>query len=291
MPDRSRVGPASFVQRMVSRPVAPNPCLSGWVRVCLLVGLYPLIACSSTSFLETGESSRPTAGRVRENDVFDLETIAMPRPLITAQPPDVLTGRSVLFVVSGHGPISGGFRLTLGPEVGEAVYLDYRIGQSERLPIEVGERLAFRLVLDDRQEPVGLVVRDEDQTLRVLVALSQDVSALPETSALGITADFSTGSLIYSEAVAVMTCLVELDHHPLRVADGTDRVSVRPGTSRVIDLMDTRSNPRVTLRAEEGALPYALLVLDVSRPTRALENTDGRCPQRAHVSWVLMRLE
>lgn len=321
--------------------------------------------CGGSSFIEAGEQSRPAVGRVRASDALDLETVAWPPPLLSAQPPDLLTGAAIPLVVQSHEERRGLHRLTLLPEAGEPILLEYRLGvgalastAGERLPVEPGEELLWRLPLDDRLEPTGLLVRERDGSLRALVVIGETLGPLgdelgppdlpmggrpqqmtetpmgpsavslgpaptsaagsgaspgaPPASAptpggpslphppgqlghFGISPDFSAAALVYSETTAVMSCLIAVDHHALKVSDGRDTVRVRPGTSRLIELGDLRGRPRVKLSAEasntggpEGATAtFELLVFDVSRPQSDPE--DPRCPRKSHVSWALLR--
>lgn len=254
-----------------------------------LLGLAMLAGCPGPAFQETGPQSRPAVGRARVADAFDLETVAFPRPELTAVPPDVLAGRPEPFVVKQHDALRGAWRLVLEPEAGRPVRLDYRIADGVRLPVEVDERLLWSLPLDDAGQPEGLVIREADQTLRAMVSID---GGLTEPVGLDVTADFATGSLIYTEVLATAGCLVSVDHHPLVLRSDVNQVQILPGTSRLVDLLDADDRPRFALTDEAGqGIPYEMFVLDVSRPTpRKLVGDDGRCPRPAHVSWVLMLL-
>lgn len=268
--------------------------------------------CGASSFIEAGEQTRPAVGRVRASDALDLETVAWPPPVLSAQPPDLLAGAAVPLTVESHEERRGVHRLTLRPEAGEPLTLEYRLGVGasapsvgERLPVEPGEELLWRLPLDERLEPMGLIVRERDGTLRALVVVGETsgqpggplAEELGPPGQLGLAPDFSAAALVYSETTAVMSCLIGVDHHALKVSDGRDTLWVRPGTSRLISLSDLRGRPRVRLAAEpadasggadEGASQtFELLVFDVSRSQSDLE--DPRCPKKSHVSWALLR--
>lgn len=236
--------------------------------------------CGASSFVEVGERTRPAAGRVRGSDVLDLETVAWPAPLLAAHPPDVLAGAAVPLTVLGHQAVRGLYRLTLQPETGEALLLEYRLGENERLPIEVGEALLWRLPLDDRLEPTGLLIQEPSGALRALVVIGETLGPLGDAAVpLGLSPDFSAAALVYSETTAMMSCLVTLDHFALKVSEGGDTVWVRPGTSRLVELSGTKAEAT-------GLSSFELLVFDVSRATG---DEDPRCPRRAHVSWALLR--
>lgn len=259
--------------------------------------------CGASSFVEAGEQSRPAVGRVRASDALDLETVAWPAPVLSAQPPDLLAGAAVPLKVESHEERRGLHRLTLLPEVGEPLTLEYRLAVGataprggERLPVEPGEELLWRLPLDSRLEPTGLLVRELDGTLRALVVLGETLGPLDDgLGQLGLSPDFSAAALVYSETTAVMSCLIGVDHHALKVSDGRDTLWVRPGTSRLIELVELRERPRVRLSAETPApgaaevvsATFELLVFDVSRPQSDLD--DPRCPGKSHVSWALLR--
>lgn len=260
-------------------------------------------ACGGSTFLEAGEQTRPAVGRVRASDALDLETVAWPAPVFYAQPPDLLAGAAVPLKVKSHEERRGVHRLTLLPEVGEPLLLEYRLGVGspvasvgERLPVEAGEELLWRLPLDSRLEPMGLLVRERDGTLRALVVLGEALGPLAEElGQLGISPDFAAASLVYSETTAVMSCLIAVDHHALKLSDGGDTLWVRPGTSRLIELGELRERPRVRLSAESpspgsqevATATFELLVFDVSRPQS--DPNDPRCPNKSHVSWALLR--
>lgn len=260
------------------------------------------LACPGPTFQETGPQSRPAVGRARASDTFDLETVAFPRPELTAVPPDVLAGRPEPFVVKQHEALRGAWRLVLEPEAGGVVRLDYRIADGLRLPVEVGERLLWSLPLDDAGQAGGLVIREADQTLRAMVSIHEGdkgAGGLADPVGLDVTAGFDSGSLIYTEVLATAGCLVSVDHHPLLLRGTNNQVQILPGTSRLVELLETDDRPRFELTGKDGedgegsrGKAYEMFVLDVSRPTprKLVDGDDGRCPRPAHVSWVLMLL-
>ncbi len=254
-----------------------------------VLGVAMFAACPGPAFQETGPQSRPAVGRARAADAFDLETVAFPRPELTAVPPDVLAGRPEPFVVKQHDALRGAWRLVLEPEAGRPVRLDYRIADGVRLPVEVDEKLLWSLPLGDAGQPEGLVIREANQKLRAMVSID---GGLAEPIGLDVAPDFTAGSLIYTEVVATAGCLVSVDHHPLVLRSDANQVQILPGTSRQVDLLDPDDRPRFALAEEAGqGIPYEMFVLDVSRPTpRKLTGDDDRCPRPAHVSWVLMLL-
>ena len=297
-----RLAPTDLVEvvrRRVVRAAVPG---------LALLAVLACAGCGSSSFIEAGEQTRPAVGRVRASDALDLETVAWPPPVLVAQPPDLLAGAAVPLTVGAHEERRGVHRLTLLPEAGEPLVLEYRLGvgtparnAGERLPVEPGEELLWRLPLDGRLEPTGLLVRERDGALRALVVVGETLGPLAdELGALGLTPDFSAAALVYSETTAVMSCLIGLDHHALKVSDGRDTLWVRPGTSRLVELGELKQRPRVRLSAsretpsdapdapdEATTATFELLVFDVSRPQSNAE--DPRCPNKSHVSWALLR--
>jgi|GEM_PF-2845535 len=238
----------------------------------LFVFAVALSACPTPTFREHGPRELAAGGGGESAP----ERRSWDAPHIAAAPTDVLAGRPARYLVIDHLRRGATWLLVLGPEAGEAIELSYRVADGLRLPIEAGELLWF----NQSSNGVGLVVRDEAQALRVLIAVD---GALADTVESTVLPSFDIDRLSYTEVVALPSgCMLVVNHGALEVQQRGQRTFVRPG-----------SRTRVTLPTSAGDLVMELYAFDVSRPALRRQDRqsedDPRCPSLTHVSWMLVR--
>lgn len=178
--------------------------------------------------------------------------------------------------------------MTLTPEAGSAVTVDYWVADGLELPVARGEDILIAIPLEGE----GLVIRSLDASLRALVSIDGVYADL-----VGFTLEPSLDAshLMYTEASESAedcgTPRQVLAHHEAALRDRDTLDFLAPGESRRLSLVETETLPRI---ANEGALPEAqtdfeLVLLDASVPWRNRPQPSDECPPRHHTSWVLLR--